>query len=81
MTCKDCKFWELIKDEPELAQNNAKERGFCHYEPPKASPIVMPTLNALRQMVPQLTEITIWPTTLSVGWCGKFEKALVGATS
>ncbi len=74
--CKDCKWWELIEDGPELAQNNAVERGRCHRMPPTATPIVMPTINKItRQMIPQVIETTTWPITLPVMWCGEFEKA------
>ena len=73
--CKECKFWELLEDEVILAQNNGVEQGRCHKDAPKATPIVMPTLNALRQMVPQMLEMTSWPITMANMWCGQFEKA------
>lgn len=77
LTCKDCDFWEIIEDDPVLAENNNKERGRCHKKPPVATPIVMPTLNALRQMVPQVIETTLWPITLPDMWCGAAVKAKV----
>jgi len=78
MTCKDCKFWEPAKGAPVLAENNAKEQGVCHCEPPKATPVVMPEVNKITgQVIPRIVEFTVWPITFSEGWCGKFEKAEV----
>lgn len=74
-TCKGCAFWEIIEDEVVLAQNNGVERGRCHEKSPTASAVVMPTLTALREVVPQVIEMTIWPITMEKMWCGKFEKA------
>ncbi len=73
--CKDCKWWEIIEEGPELAENNAVERGRCHRMPPTANPIVMPTLTPLKQVVPQVIETTIWPITMPVMYCGEFAKA------
>ncbi|KKK80285.1 hypothetical protein LCGC14_2825010 [marine sediment metagenome] len=74
-TCKNCVFWECLGDEPILAENNDKTQGWCHKDSPRATPIVMPTLTALKQVVPQVLEMTLWPITTPIMWCGQFEKA------
>ncbi len=77
--CKGCGFWELLEDEVILAQNNGIERGRCHKDAPRATPVVMPTLTPLKQVVPQMLEMTLWPITMANMWCGQFVKAEVEA--
>ncbi len=73
MTCKDCKFWKEIETEPEIAVNNGIIRGFCHRFPPVPTPIVMPVVNKItQQVIPQITEMSIWPMTQADQCCGEF---------
>ena len=72
MTCKECKFWEEIKEEPKIAENNGIVRGYCHRYPPVPTPLAMPVVNKItQQVIPQITEMSIWPMTQSIQWCGE----------
>lgn len=71
LTCKDCYFWKIIKEDPALAENNGIERGTCHCSPPSVTTLVVPEINSLRQMVPQVIDRTAFPITTSEGWCGQ----------
>lgn len=74
MTCKQCKFWEEIKEEPVIAGNNGIIQGACHRYPPVPTPVVMPVMNNItQQVIPQITEISIWSMTKSNHWCGEGE--------
>ena len=78
--CNECGFWGLLEDEVILAQNNGVERGRCHKDAPRATPVIMPTLNRItQQVVPQMLEMTLWPITMANMWCGQFKKAEVEA--
>ncbi len=72
LTCKECKFWKEIEGEPELAINSGKVRGYCYWLPPVPTPLVMPVVHKItQQVIPQITEMSIWPMTQPNQWCGE----------
>lgn len=72
MTCKECKFWEPIVDEPMLAENNGISRGTCHRLPPTVTTLIVPEVNKItQQMIPQIIDRTAFPVTMEDAWCGE----------
>ena len=73
-TCKGCAFWKPETNEPVLAENSGKERGRCHKNAPKATPVVMPVINEIAHTIThQVLELTVWPVTMGIMWCGQFK--------
>lgn len=69
--CKECRFWELKNTK---APQDGVIQGVCHCNPPIATGQFMPKVRMISgEVYPELIEITIWPITTGIGWCGKFE--------
>lgn len=69
--CKECRFWEQKETK---SQANGVIQGVCHRNPPIATGCFMPKMNMITsQIEPQLMELTVWPITTNISWCGQFE--------
>ena len=72
MKCKDCGWWKLLEKGAPL---NGEESGRCRGRSPTVAVVVLPKVNQIANTVtPQITEITVWPTTpASCEACGDFK--------
>lgn len=73
MKCKDCGWWKPMND-----GNDGARMGRCRGRAPSVTVVVVPKVNQIANtVIPQLTEVTAWPTTpADCEACGDFKTCL-----